>query len=96
MRRELKDFPIHVMTIYPTATDTPMMKNATVGHMDDPADVARVSIDGLVSGEIDVVFGGDRRLEDIRKNFLEPGEMDKVIEAQFDALRERTKDHRAM
>ncbi len=96
MRRELKDYPIHVMTIYPTATDTPMMKNATVSNMDNPDDVARVSIDGLTSGEIDVIFGGEKRLEDIRKNFLEPEEMDRVIETQFDALRERTKDHRAM
>ncbi len=96
MRRELKDFPIHVMTIYPTATDTPMMENAAVGEMDNPDDVARGSIDGLLNGEIDVIFGGEQRVEDVKKNFLEPRQMDEKIATQFEALRERTKNHRAM
>ena len=97
MRRELKDYPIHIMTIYPTATDTPMMKNAEVGKtMDNPDDVAQRSIDGLLNGEIDVIFGGDKRVEDVKKNFLYPKEMDQKIAAQYEALRERTRNHRAM
>ena len=96
MRRELKDYPIHVMTIYPTATDTPMMKNAKVGEMDDPDDVAGRSIEGLTKGEIDVIFGGEKRVEDIQTDFLEPLVMDQKIAGQFEALRERTTNHRAM
>jgi short-subunit dehydrogenase len=97
MRRELKDSPIHVMTVYPTATDTPMMKNADVKKsMDDPYDVAQRSVDGFINGEIDVIFGGEKRVEDARKNFLHPRQMDEEIAAQFEALRERTSNHRAM
>jgi len=97
MRRELKDYPIHVMTVYPTTTDTPMMQNAIVSKkMDDPDDVARRSIDGLMNGEIDVIFGGEGRVEDVKRNFLHPREMDEDIAQQFDALKKRTKNHRAM
>ncbi|MEJ2005830.1 MAG: SDR family NAD(P)-dependent oxidoreductase, partial [Cyclobacteriaceae bacterium] len=97
MRRELKDFQIHVMTVYPTATDTPMMKNAEVGkEMDNPDDVARISLDGLENKEIDVILGGEKRIQNVKKNFLNPLEMDEVIAGQFEALRERTKNHRAM
>jgi short-subunit dehydrogenase len=45
MRRELRQYPIiHVMTIYPSATDTDMMKTALVGKMDRPDDVARIRL----------------------------------------------------
>ncbi len=96
MRRELHAYPIHVMTIYPTATDTPMMTNAKVGSMDNPDEVARESVEDLLNGEINVIFGGEQRKKDIQTNFLEPREMDKKSISRFDELKERTKNHRAM
>lgn len=96
MRRELHEYPLHIMTIYPTATDTPMMDNAKVSRMDSPDDVAYRSIEGLLKKEINVVFGGEKRLEEIKINFNEPEKMDKIAEERFDALRERTAKHRAM
>lgn len=96
MRRELHAYPIRVMTIYPTATDTPMMTNAKVGRMDDPDEVASRSLDGLEAGEINVIFGGEQRLEDIRLNFLDPRKMDKKSISRYDELKERTRHHRAM
>lgn len=96
MRRELHQYPIHVMTIYPTATDTPMMTNAAVDNMDDPAMVARESVDGLVMGKINVIFGGEQRLDDIRTNFLDPLKMDEKSISRYEELKERTAKHRAM
>lgn len=96
MRRELHQYPLHVMTVYPSATDTPMMKTAKVGQMDSPEEVARVSIEGLLKKEINVILGGKEREEQIKMNFLEPEKIDQFAIANFDGLRERTKEHRAM
>lgn len=96
MRRELFQYPIHVMTIYPTATDTPMMKNAVVSGMDDPRKVAEESIKGLIDRKSNVIFGGEQRIQDIHTNFNDPSKIDEKMQGQFDALKERTKNHRAM
>lgn len=96
MRRELADYPIHVMTIYPTATDTDMMESAKFEDMDNPQKVARATIEGLITKEIDVILGGRERLEMIQTNFNDPLKVDKSVSEQFDSIRERSKHHRAM
>lgn len=96
MRRELHQYPLHVMTIYPSATDTPMMKTAVVEGMDTPDDVAKASIGGLLNKEINVILGGKEREEQVKMNFLEPRKIDQFAIANFEALRERTKSHRSM
>ncbi|MFD2999306.1 SDR family NAD(P)-dependent oxidoreductase [Pontibacter toksunensis] len=96
MRRELHQYPLHVMTVYPSATDTDMMKTAVVGEMDTPEDVAHMSVEGLVNEEINVILGGKEREEQIKMNFLEPKKIDEFAKAHFDALKERTKSHRSM
>lgn len=96
MRRELGQYPIHVMTVFPTATDTHMMKTARVNNMDTPETVARATIDGLINDKIEVVLGGDQQYDLIRMNKEHPEEVDKKIQDQFDTLRNRTKEHRSM
>lgn len=96
MRRELHQYPLHVMTVYPTATATPMMEKAVVKNMDTPEHVANATIEGLLNKEINVILGGEERKQQIRQNFLEPEKIDEVAVASFDALRERTKNHRSM
>lgn len=96
MRRELHQYPLHIMTVYPSATDTDMMKTAVVGEMDTPDDVARASVEGLLHKEINVILGGAQREEQIKMNFLEPKKMDAFAIAQFEGLRERTRRHRSM
>lgn len=97
MRRELSDYPIHVMTVYPTATDTEMMKTAHVdGKMDPPKKVAKSTIQGLLNKEIEVVLGGQQRKEQIQTNFRDPLKVDKKVEKQFEALQKRAKQHRSM
>lgn len=96
MRRELHQYPIHVMTVYPSATDTDMMKTAVVGEMDTSEDVAKAAVEGLLNKEINVILGGKEREEQIKTNFLEPRKIDAFAAANFEALRERTQNHRSM
>ena len=96
MRRELAQYPLHVMTVYPAATDTDMMKTAVVRNMDSAEDVARAAVEGLLHGEINVILGGPEREAQIKRNFLEPRKIDELAQANYEALRERTQTHRSM
>ena len=96
MRRELYQYPLHVMTVYPSATDTDMMKTAVVQHMDSAEDVAQAAIEGLLNKEINVIMGGAEREAQIKTNFLEPEKIDAVAQANYVALRERAAHHRSM
>lgn len=96
MRRELADYPIHVMTIFPTSTDTPMMETANTGEMDSPQKVAQTSIEGLRNEEIEVILGGQQRMEDIKTNLNDPLKMDEKVEGLYESLRIRAEQHRSM
>ncbi len=96
MRRELKPFNIHVMTLYPTATDTPMMKTASGGGMDSPELVALKMVEGLKNKEIDVILGGSQQKEDNKINFKDPLEFDKKVSGMYDAMQKRASEHRSM
>lgn len=96
MRRELAQYPIHVMTVYPTATDTDMMESANVDDMESPEKVARAAIEGLLNKEIEVILGGQQQKDQIRLNLEEPLKVDQKVEKHFDSLRERTATHRSM
>ncbi|EAZ97519.1 SDR family NAD(P)-dependent oxidoreductase [Marinobacter sp. ELB17] len=57
MRRELADQGIHVMTVYPGATDTPMMETAGLGDKagfayDTPEGVAEALVEGLKADQL--------------------------------------------
>lgn len=96
MRRELYQYPLHVMTVYPSATDTDMMKTAVVEKMDSPEDVAKTTIVGLIQEEINVIVGGKEREEQVKLNFLEPKKFDQIAADNFESLRKRSKNHRSM
>ena len=96
MRRELKDYPIHVMTVYPTATDTPMMESAGSKNMDTPELVAKKTLDGLKNKEIDVILGGTQRIQDNKDNFEDPLGFDKKVGTMYDTMKNRAKNHRSM
>lgn len=57
MGRELYQYPLHGMTVYPGANDTDMMKMAVVRNMDSAEDVARTLVKGLLNQEINVILG---------------------------------------
>ena len=96
MRRELKDYPIHVMTVYPTATDTPMMASSGSNNMDSPELVAEKTISGLNNKEIDVILGGPERVQNNKENFVDPLGFDKKVSGMYDSMKNRAKKHRSM
>lgn len=93
MRRELKDFPIQVATLYPTGTDTPMMKTANTGKLQSPEMVAQRAIEGLQNGDIDIIFSNE---QDVKLNREHPLEFDKKSASMYDAMAKRTATHRSM
>lgn len=96
MRRELHQYPLHVMTVFPSATNTNMMKNADVSEMDSPEKVAEHSIQGLLNGDIEVIMGGEERKKQINVNFNDPKKIDEFAKANYEALEKRTRKHRSM
>ncbi|HET6254722.1 MAG TPA: SDR family NAD(P)-dependent oxidoreductase [Puia sp.] len=96
LRRELTGQGIHVMTVYPTATDTPMMKTANATGMDTPELVASRAVEGLVNKEIDVIMGGERMLKNRKLNFEDPLQLDEKLKPNYEAMAKRASGHRAM
>lgn len=96
LRRELHQYSIHVMTVFPSATDTNMMKTAVVENMDSPEEVAKQSMEGLIAKDIEVILGGEERKKQISLNFNNPKKMDEFAIANYEALERRTRKHRSM
>lgn len=96
MRRELHKYPLHVMTVFPSATDTNMMKSAEVQEMDSAEEVAKQTIKGLQAKNIEVIMGGEERKKQIKLNFNHPEKIDEFAIANYDALEKRTFKHRSM
>ena len=96
MRRELIKNPVHVMTVYPTATDTDMMKSANMGQLDSPETVAEATIKGLQNKEFDVILGGADKKQQVETNFKNPKKIDDIARKNLEDLKERTKKHRSM
>lgn len=96
LRRELNNPSIHVMTLYPTATDTPMMRTAGASGMDRPEDVAEKTIQGLINREIEVIMGGEKMLVNRKLNFEGPLELDEKLKANYETMRQRASAHRSM
>jgi len=66
LRRELKGEGVHVMTVYPGATDTPMMRSSRagpeLGFTREPAiAVAAAVIEGMEQDAFEVIRGGEAR-----------------------------------
>lgn len=93
IRRELKDFPIQVVTLYPTGTDTPMMKSSNSGDLHSSEMVAKKLIEGIKNNEIDVILSD---LDNVKLNRDNPLEFDKKAADMFDAFKKRTEKHRSM
>lgn len=93
LRRELKNYPIQVTTLYPTGTDTPMMTTANTENLHSPEMVAQRTIEGLRDNAIDVILSDEATVKLNREN---PLEFDKKIASMFEALSKRSTNHRAM
>ncbi len=101
LRRELKGEGIHVLTVYPGGTDTPMMKSnragPQLGFSREPATaVADAIAEGMEAGTFEVIRGGEARAEMIALNRENPAAVDERLLGLKAALEEAVKDHSAL
>ncbi|GAA5175955.1 MULTISPECIES: SDR family NAD(P)-dependent oxidoreductase [Halomonadaceae] len=99
LRRELSDERVHVMTVYPSATDTPMMETADSGDKagyETPEAVADALVAGLENDAIDVIRGGDDFIDLVKTNHDNPRKADSLIEEKKASLEQRAARHRSM
>jgi uncharacterized oxidoreductase len=101
LRRELLGEGVHVMTIYPGATETPMMETneagPDLGFEYEPAeDVAEALVAGLESGELEVVRGAEDRSAMTKMSREQPRELDEQVAGMKDSLEAAVASHRSM
>jgi short-subunit dehydrogenase len=101
LRRELNGEGIHVLTVYPGATDTPMMKTnragPELGFSREPASaVAEATIEGIEAGAFEVIRGGEARAQMIALNRDDLAAIDERMLAMKQPLEEAVKDHSAL
>lgn len=101
LRRELKGEGIHVLTAYPTATDTPMMKSSKagpeLGFVREPvAAVADAILQAVREDAFSVIRGGEAREKIIRLNREAPEVVDQRFLDMKAGLAEAVKGHSAL
>jgi uncharacterized oxidoreductase len=99
LRRELAGEGVRVLTIYPTATDTPMMATSGLNPPDgreSPADVARETVDAMASGRLGVVRGSADRLNIVKLNRTDPASVDEAMRPMKDGIEAAARDHIAL
>ncbi len=101
MRRELFGEGIHVLTVYPSATDTPMMQSSKAGPelgvVREPASaVADAIVQGIETESLEVVRGGEAREKMITLNRQDPGVLDRRFAEMKAALVVAVRDHSAL
>ncbi len=101
LRRELKGEGVHVLTVYPGGTDTPMMKTnragPELGFGREPASaVADATIEGIEDDAFEVIRGGEARAQMIALNRDNPAAIDERMLAVKPMLEAAVKDHSAL
>lgn len=101
MRRELIGEGVHVMTVYPAATDTPMMSSSDagpeLGFVREPAaTVAEAIVQAIERDALDVIRGGEGRTAMIAQNRDDPAALDQRFATLKPKLFEAVKHHLAL
>jgi short-subunit dehydrogenase len=101
MRRELKGEGVHVLTVYPGATDTRMMStsraDASMGFAVQPVEeVAGSIVEGIEADAFEVVRGGEPRRAMLAQNRDDPAAVDARFLALKPRLEEAVRDHAAL
>jgi short-subunit dehydrogenase len=101
LRRELNGEGIHVLTVYPGGTDTPMMKpnraGPELGFSREPASaVAHAVVEGMETNAFDVIRGEEARAQMIALNRENPAAVDERFLGLKPALEPAVKDHSAL
>ena len=90
-----------MLTVYPGATETPMMATSRAGPdlgfaREAPEAVAAALVAGLESGQSEVIRGGEMRFAMIVANRDRPGEVDERFRSLRPQLEEAVAGHRAL
>jgi uncharacterized oxidoreductase len=101
LRRELFGEGVHVLTVYPGATSTPMMATSQAGpehgfQYESADDVAAATIAGMADGSLAVVRGGEHRTQMIELNRTDPSALDRQLAERKPALEEAVAGHSSL
>ncbi|MCC8953384.1 SDR family NAD(P)-dependent oxidoreductase [Bradyrhizobium sp. Pear77] len=101
LRREMKGEGVHVLTVYPGATDTPMMNSNRAGPelgfvRESASAVAEAVLDGIQNDAFEVIRGGETRSKMIALNREDPAALDKRFLDLKPALAEAVRHHSAL
>ncbi|MCX8279261.1 SDR family NAD(P)-dependent oxidoreductase [Phyllobacterium sp. 0TCS1.6C] len=101
LRRELTGEGVRVVTLYPGATDTPMMHSSKagpeLGFTREPAEaVANALIEGIEANLLEVIRGGEARAKMIAANRDDPAAIDERFLTMKSALEEAVCGHSAL
>jgi short-subunit dehydrogenase len=101
LRRELMGEGVHVLTAYPSGTDTPMMVSnragPELGFSREPAlAVADAIVEGIETDAFEVIRGGEARAQMIALNRENPRAVDERFLGLKAALEDAVKDHSAL
>lgn len=101
LRRELYDEGVRVLTVYPSATRTPMMDSSKAGpevgfDFESPEAVAEALVQALQTNALEVIRGGGTRKAMIEKNQAHPEEVDALLAQRKDALEEAVAEHSSL
>jgi uncharacterized oxidoreductase len=99
LRRELYGEGVGVLTVYPTATDTPMMATSHAGRnsgRESADDVAAAIVEAIEKDELEVIRGGDARQKMIALNRQDPSAVDRKMAEIKSQMEQAAKDHSAL
>jgi uncharacterized oxidoreductase len=101
MPRELFGEGVRVLTVYPGATDTPMMQSSHAGPelgvvREPPAAVADAIVQGVETNALEVIRGGEAREKMIVLNREDPEALDRRFAEMKPALAAAVRDHSAL
>ena len=101
LRRELFDEGVHVLTVFPGATSTPMMETSKAGtehgfDYESPEEVAAATILGITDGSLTVIRGGETREEMITLNRNDPSAVDTMLNGLKPALEQAVAGHSSL
>jgi short-subunit dehydrogenase len=92
---------VHVVTVFPGATDTPMMASNKAGAdlgfgLQPVAEVVASIVAGIKADAFEVVRGGEARVELLRLNRDDPAAMDARFLDLKPGLEAAVRDHSAL
>jgi len=101
LRRELYGEGVHVLTVYPGATSTPMMESSKAGvaegfEYEPPEAVAEATVEAILDGSLTVVRGGQRRRDMIATNREDPASVDRMLAERKPLLEKSVEGHSSL